>query len=935
MDQFYGKPSVSLSRELLRSIFPSLSITMSDYGDKTCPLCAEEMDLTDQQLNPCQCGYQICVWCWHHIMDMAEKDQSEGRCPACRTPYDKEKIVGMTVDRERLNSEGNMDRKKTHKSKLKPSEGRKQLASVRVVQRNLVYIVGLPLDLADEDILQRKDYFGQYGKVLKVSMSRTATGLIQQFPNNTCSVYITYAKEEEAVRCIQSVHGFILDGKGLKACFGTTKYCHAWLRNAACNNPDCLYLHEVGSQEDSFTKDEVIPAHTRVQQITGALNTLQTRSGSVLPPPLDAYSNDSSTAKPIAKVPSTTAAASSPKSSPPSGSSVRSTALPAAASWGARVTNQKSLATSTASNGSFDNHRSTSENGTLAMPTANANSHVSNSTNTLQKPPHKEESRTLAQKSKPGMLKPSQNNIGVDPGSKRTVSPNRDPSSNQVSCIVESSFDSRVVEEPSAVENSFASTNEVAEDVPNVSNLADEVAWMGITTNTKDEDPGVPVAIGAYCDQGSIRQPGNNVPDLEQCSTNTGAEADVSQNRIPGSSGEWDWRSDLQSQVQVNSVNSALQVDGLSSVNSSRGDVAEGVSHSTYRCSSSSSILDLVHTASRSFQTRETSGGFGSSFEIGSDRVHHPNGFSETSRSRSSMQHSLFANAEGRNNIQSAENDIISNILDFDPWDESLTMPPNFAKLLGQSDQWGSTLEQSNLLKQRNDQSRFSFARHEESNNQAYDNNSNNTYSIYGQLSRGQPVQEFGVNRDIYQDKFGSQNGFASNYSGGYEQFAASPGFSSYKSPAVRSQVPSAPPGFSSPSKLPPPGFSSHERANMSSDFISGTRLLEPSSVLRNAYHIPPPSSNLNTAGDVEFIDPAILAVGRGRIQNAMENGADFDMRSGFYSQLSSFEKDARLHQLLAQQRSQAAQQQQQEVNVNNFTPSVSDHYFLLNNQWP
>lgn len=45
---------------------------------------------------------QICVWCWHHIVDMAEKDQIEGRCPACRTPYDKEKIVGMTVDCDRL-----------------------------------------------------------------------------------------------------------------------------------------------------------------------------------------------------------------------------------------------------------------------------------------------------------------------------------------------------------------------------------------------------------------------------------------------------------------------------------------------------------------------------------------------------------------------------------------------------------------------------------------------------------------------------------------------------------------------------------------------------------------------------------------------------------------------------------------------------------------
>lgn len=33
---------------------------MSDQGDKMCPLCAEEMDLTDQQLKPCKCGYEVC-----------------------------------------------------------------------------------------------------------------------------------------------------------------------------------------------------------------------------------------------------------------------------------------------------------------------------------------------------------------------------------------------------------------------------------------------------------------------------------------------------------------------------------------------------------------------------------------------------------------------------------------------------------------------------------------------------------------------------------------------------------------------------------------------------------------------------------------------------------------------------------------------------------
>lgn len=61
----------------------------------------------------------------------------------------------------------------------------------------------------------------------------------------------------------------------------------------ACNNPDCLYLHEIGSQEDSFTKAKIIS----VQKITGTSNALENRSGSMLPLPLDAYCSDSSTGK--------------------------------------------------------------------------------------------------------------------------------------------------------------------------------------------------------------------------------------------------------------------------------------------------------------------------------------------------------------------------------------------------------------------------------------------------------------------------------------------------------------------------------------------------------------------------------------------------------------------------------------------------------------
>ncbi|CAN0080699.1 unnamed protein product [Ectocarpus sp. 4 AP-2014] len=46
-------------------------------------------------------------------------------------------------------------------------------------------------------------------------------------------------------------------GRTIRASFGTTKYCNSFLRNLPCNNPDCLYLHELGDEEDRFTKDEV------------------------------------------------------------------------------------------------------------------------------------------------------------------------------------------------------------------------------------------------------------------------------------------------------------------------------------------------------------------------------------------------------------------------------------------------------------------------------------------------------------------------------------------------------------------------------------------------------------------------------------------------------------------------------------------------------
>lgn len=46
----------------------------------------------------------------------------------------------------------NERKQKSGKAKLKSSEARKNLSNVRVIQRKLVYVVGIPATIADEEV---------------------------------------------------------------------------------------------------------------------------------------------------------------------------------------------------------------------------------------------------------------------------------------------------------------------------------------------------------------------------------------------------------------------------------------------------------------------------------------------------------------------------------------------------------------------------------------------------------------------------------------------------------------------------------------------------------------------------------------------------------------------------------------------------------------
>uniref|UniRef100_A0A673IYK0 CCR4-NOT transcription complex subunit 4 n=1 Tax=Sinocyclocheilus rhinocerous TaxID=307959 RepID=A0A673IYK0_9TELE len=215
-----------------------------------CPLCMEPLEIDDVNFFPCTCGYQICRFCWHRI-----RTDENGLCPACRKPYPEDPAVYKPLSQEEIQRIKNEKKQKQNEKKQKVTENRKHLASVRVVQRNLVFVVGLSQRLADAEVLKRPEYFGKFGKIHKVVINNSTSYAGSQGPS--ASAYVTYIRSEDALRAIQCVNNVIVDGRTLKASLGTTKYCSYFLKSMQCPKPDCMYLHELGDEAASFTKEEM------------------------------------------------------------------------------------------------------------------------------------------------------------------------------------------------------------------------------------------------------------------------------------------------------------------------------------------------------------------------------------------------------------------------------------------------------------------------------------------------------------------------------------------------------------------------------------------------------------------------------------------------------------------------------------------------------
>ncbi|KAL4922481.1 hypothetical protein BDW62DRAFT_53613 [Aspergillus aurantiobrunneus] len=296
-----------------------------DDDDEFCPLCIEEFDLSDKNFKPCPCGYQICQFCYNNIKTHSE----EGRCPNCRRTYDESTIQYKVPDADEFKADLALKHRKAAAAKKKETEkreieasSRKNLAGVRVVQKNLVYVIGLNPTIRDESqllqTLRGRDYFGQYGDIEKIVVSKAKPG---GNPNQGIGVYVTYARKSDAATCITAVDGSPNGDRVLRAQYGTTKYCSSFLRNEQCHNRNCTFLHETGEDSDSYSRQDLSSMNTLSSQRSNASSS----GPSSAVPPYVARSSAQPISQTLRRQPS--------KDDAGSNRSLDGSALPSSASW--------------------------------------------------------------------------------------------------------------------------------------------------------------------------------------------------------------------------------------------------------------------------------------------------------------------------------------------------------------------------------------------------------------------------------------------------------------------------------------------------------------------------------------------------------------------------------------------------------------------------
>jgi len=129
-----------------------------------------------------------------------------------------------------------------------------QLEQLRVRQKNIVYIIGLPVSLCNAKLLKSNKWFGKFGAISRICFN-TSPKCVKA---NSIPTFVTFTEERDALQAIRSMNLYCLaDGTRLKTNFGRTKYCPLFCRGEKCLNEKCKFLHAWADHDDIITEQEI------------------------------------------------------------------------------------------------------------------------------------------------------------------------------------------------------------------------------------------------------------------------------------------------------------------------------------------------------------------------------------------------------------------------------------------------------------------------------------------------------------------------------------------------------------------------------------------------------------------------------------------------------------------------------------------------------
>lgn len=105
----------------------------------------------------------------------------------------------------------------------------------------MIFIQGLPRELLHPKLLQRRELFGQYGTIKKISIGKASYSQI----GRSRSVNITFSASSEAAKAVICTNHFLVNKKRLRVSFGMSKFCYNALLGRQCLAQNCDFVHKM------------------------------------------------------------------------------------------------------------------------------------------------------------------------------------------------------------------------------------------------------------------------------------------------------------------------------------------------------------------------------------------------------------------------------------------------------------------------------------------------------------------------------------------------------------------------------------------------------------------------------------------------------------------------------------------------------------------